>query len=161
VGAGDVPGEILNPDGAPAREVRVRLATRDDAVALARLCTQLGYPTRPEDMPLRLEHLAADPNMHVFVAEGDDGVVGLATLHIRHMINHEAPLGQLTTLVVDERSRGQGVGRVLVNAVEQQARARVCKRLIVTTALRRTDAHAFYEKLGFIHTGRRYGKDFA
>jgi GNAT superfamily N-acetyltransferase len=161
VGAGDVPREILNPDAASSRGLRVRLATTADAEALARLCTQLGYPTTAEEMPPRLERLAADPNMHVFVAEGDDGVVGLATLHIRHMINHAAPLAQLTTLVVDERSRGQGVGRLLVGTIEQLARDRVCRRLIVTTALRRTDAHAFYEKLGFVHTGRRYGKDFA
>jgi hypothetical protein len=31
----------------------------------------------------------------------------------------------------------------------------------VTTALRRADAHAFYERLDYKHTGRRYGKDFS
>lgn len=111
-------------------------------------------------MPGRLAVLATDPNITVLVAVTDAGVVGVATMHVRHMINHEAPLAQLTTLVVDERCRGQGVGRALVETVERLARERVCKRLVVTTALRRTDAHAFYEKLGFTHTGRRYGKDF-
>jgi GNAT superfamily N-acetyltransferase len=139
--------------------VRIRDATAADSAALARLCGQLGYPTSVEEMPARLMRLATDPNIRVLVAESDQGVVGLATMHVRHMINHDAPLAQLTTLVVDERCRGQGVGRALVETVERLARARPCKRLVVTTALRRTDAHAFYETLGFIHTGRRYGKD--
>jgi hypothetical protein len=30
----------------------------------------------------------------------------------------------------------------------------------VTTALQRAGAHAFYERIGYRHTGRRYGKDF-
>ena len=154
MGAADLPGQVLNGG------IHVRDATDADADGLARLCTQLGYPTASEDMPGRLARLATDPNIRVFVAVTGAGVVGLATMHVRHMINHEAPLAQLTTLVVDERCRGQGVGRALVETVERLARARVCKRLIVTTALRRTDAHAFYEKLGFTHTGRRYGKDF-
>jgi GNAT superfamily N-acetyltransferase len=76
-------------------------------------------------------------------------------------MNHEAPIGQLTLLVVDERHRSRGVGRTLVAAAEEWARARGAKRFVVTTALRRADAHAFYEKLEFKHTGRRYGKDFS
>jgi len=140
--------------------IQIRDATADDAAALARLCGQLGHPAKTEEMPARLARLATDPNIRVLVADSHEGVVGLATVHVRHMINHEAPLAQLTTLVVDEQFRGQGVGRALVATAERLAHERACKRLIVTTALRRTDAHAFYERLGFTHTGRRYGKDF-
>jgi hypothetical protein len=32
--------------------------------------------------------------------------------------------------------------------------------LFLTTAERRSDAHAFYERLGFERTGRRYAKRF-
>jgi ribosomal protein S18 acetylase RimI-like enzyme len=169
MGAGDIPREVLREPTTGSDSVgvgdatlfpRVRDATPADSAALARLCGQLGYPTSAEDMPARLARLATDPNIRVLVAENEHGVVGLAAMHVRHMINHEAPLAQLTTLVVDERCRGRGVGRALVDVVERFARERPCKRLVVNTALRRTDAHAFYEKLGFTHTGRRYGKDF-
>jgi len=44
--------------------------------------------------------------------------------------------------------------------VEHWARSRGCHRIVVTTALKRAEAHAFYERLGYRHTGRRYGKDF-
>ena len=51
--------------------------------------------------------------------------------------------------------------RALVDEAEAWARAQGCRRIIVTTALHRTGAHAFYERIGYAHTGRRYGKDFA
>jgi GNAT superfamily N-acetyltransferase len=141
--------------------ISVRDATPDDANALAQLCAQLGYPTDPRIMPARLARLVADPNARCLVATSDDEVSGLATVHLRYTLNHEAPIAQLTLLVVDEAHRVHGVGRMLVAAAEEWARSRGAKRFVVTTALRRTDAHAFYEKLEFQHTGRRYGKDFS
>jgi N-acetylglutamate synthase-like GNAT family acetyltransferase len=139
----------------------IRAAQASDAVALAELCGQLGYPTTPDALPPRLTRLDADPAVRTLVATTDGMVIGLATVHIRYTINHEAPLGQLTLLVVDERVRARGIGRALVAAAEAWAREQGCKRFVVTTALHRNDAHAFYEKLGFKHTGRRYGKDFS
>ena len=141
-------------------QVSVRDAEESDAPAIASLCGQLGYSTPAEAVAPRMDRLREHGQGRVIVAVVDGSPVGLATIHIRHMINHEAPIGQLTLLVVDERVRGQGVGRELVAESEAWARGRGCKRFVVTTALRRADAHAFYEKLGFTHTGRRYGKDF-
>jgi GNAT superfamily N-acetyltransferase len=86
--------------------------------------------------------------------------MGLVTIHVRYTLNHEAPIAQITLLVVEESSRGQGVGRALVEATERFALERGAKRIVVTTALQRADAHAFYERIGYAHTGRRYGKDF-
>ena len=142
-------------------DVLIRDAEERDAPAIASLCGQLGYPTPAEAIVPRIDRLRENGQARVIVAVVDDSPVGLATIHLRHMINHEAPIGQLTLLVVDERVRGHGVGRMLVAESEEWARARGCKRFIVTTALRRAEAHAFYERLGFTHTGRRYGKDFA
>lgn len=141
--------------------ISVRDATIDDAEALAWLCEQLGYPTDSRIMPARLARLQSDPDARCLVATSEQGVAGLATVHLRHTLNHEAPIAQLTLLVVDEAHRTRGVGRTLVAAAEEWVRARGAKRFVVTTALRRADAHAFYEKLQFTHTGRRYGKDFS
>jgi GNAT superfamily N-acetyltransferase len=140
--------------------LHVRPAERGDADALARLCTQLGYPAQTADMPSRIDRLGNDASVSSLVAVDDGAVVGLITTHLRYTMNHAAPLAQITLLVVDEMCRGKGIGRELVTAAESWALARGCKRIVVTTALQRSDAHAFYEKLSFAHTGRRYGKDF-
>lgn len=138
----------------------VRDARVTDDVAIAALCEQLGYPVAPGVMPARLDRLARDANAQVFVAALDTRVVGLETVHVRYTLNHEAPIAQITLLVVDESTRGIGAGRALVEAAERFARDRGAKRIVVTTALHRAGAHAFYERVGYAHTGRRYGKDF-
>ena len=141
-------------------ETAVRDARAEDSDALSRLCAQLGYPANESAIPPRLARLQADPNARALVADAGDGPIGLATVHLRHTINHEAPIAQLTLLVVDESQRTRGVGRALVEAAERWAHSRGCHRIVVTTALQRAEAHAFYERVGYRHTGRRYGKDF-
>jgi GNAT superfamily N-acetyltransferase len=138
----------------------VRDARSTDAEAMSRLCEQLGYPAPAGAIPRRLVRLQQDPNARALVADAGEGPVGLATVHIRHTINHEAPIAQLTLLVVDESQRSRGVGRALVEEAERWAHAQGCHRIVVTTTLQRTGAHAFYERIGYRHTGRRYGKDF-
>jgi GNAT superfamily N-acetyltransferase len=141
--------------------LRVRTAEASDSDALARLCTQLGYPAQASEMPARLSRLHNDPNARAFVAVDGDEVHGLITTHVRYTMNHAAPIAQITLLVVDEAQRGRGIGRALVTASEAWARECGCQRIVVTTALHRADAHAFYESVDYAHTGRRYGKDFA
>lgn len=141
-------------------DITIREARTSDGVALAELCTQLGYPTEPAAVPSRLDRLAADGNARVLVAQYGDSIVGLTTIHLRYTMNHHAPIAQLTLLVVDETHRTLGAGRALVRAAETWARERGSERLVVTTALHRDVAHAFYERLGYVHTGRRYARDF-
>jgi GNAT superfamily N-acetyltransferase len=138
----------------------VRESTVDDAEALARLSTQLGYPADAASMPERVTRLAGDRNARAFVASEGERIVGMTTIHLRHTLNHAAPIAQITLLVVDETIRSRGAGRALVEAAEEWAKSRGAKRVAVTTALDRAGAHAFYERLGYSHTGRRYAKDF-
>jgi GNAT superfamily N-acetyltransferase len=125
---------------------------------VAVLLSQLGYPTTSTEVPGRLERLVTIDRATAFVAEVGGRVVGLATVHILSVLNRPRDVAWLTSLVVDESARGSGVGRGLVAAVEDFARASGCERLSVTTQEHRADAHAFYERLGLPQTGRRFGK---
>jgi GNAT superfamily N-acetyltransferase len=106
-----------------------------------------------------MERLAASDADRVVIAHEDGGVVGLAVLHTSLSVEYDEPAAKLSAIVVDEASRGRGVGRALAEAIEAEARARGCCILFLTTAERRADAHAFYSRLGFEHTGRRYVKE--
>jgi ribosomal protein S18 acetylase RimI-like enzyme len=47
----------------------------------------------------------------------------------------------------------------LVEEMEKEAARRGCRLIFLTTAVRREeDAHAFYERIGFEETGRRFSK---
>jgi GNAT superfamily N-acetyltransferase len=135
----------------------IRDARAADAHAIAGLLTQLGYPSDADAVEERLERLRVVGD-RVIVAEVDGDVVGIVHLQVTPAIERERPAGQLGALVVDEGHRGQGIGRALVEAVEQEARLRGCELIYLTTAERRDDAHAFYERLGLEHVGRRYSR---
>ncbi|HXE92548.1 MAG TPA: GNAT family N-acetyltransferase [Gaiellaceae bacterium] len=135
----------------------IRDARAADAAAIAELLGELGYPATGAAVTSRLERLVIVGD-RVVVADVDGEVAGLAHLHVSPTIEHERPAGKLGALVVAESHRGRGIGRLLVEAVEEEATARGCGIFFVTTAERRDDAHAFYESLGLERTGRRYGR---
>jgi GNAT superfamily N-acetyltransferase len=93
------------------------------------------------------------------VAEAEERVVGLASLHESISIERDRTAAKVSSIVVDQASRGHGVGRALMEELEQEARLRGCALIFLTTAERRADAHAFYQALGYEHTGRRFAKD--
>ena len=138
-------------------DYRVRPATADDAPAVAALLAQLGYDTPADAVPPRLYAVSREGGT-VFIAEGEEGPLGLAALTSHAAIHSAAPVGYITALVVAEQARGKGVGRALVDAAERWARARGCARLSVTSAERRDDAHEFYPACGLPYTGRRFSK---
>jgi N-acetylglutamate synthase-like GNAT family acetyltransferase len=138
--------------------VDIRDARPDDAAELAELLGQLGYPGEVDAVGRRLERLGASDADRLLVAEADGRIVGLAGVHVCHSLEYDRDAAKLSALVVDEERRGTGVGRALVAAAEAEARARGCELLFLTTAERRTGAHAFYRALGFEETGRRFAK---
>jgi GNAT superfamily N-acetyltransferase len=135
----------------------IRDAGPGDAEALAGLLGQLGYPAQSRVILPRLERLGIVGD-RVVVADLDGQVVGLAHLQVAPAIEYDRPAAKIGALVVDESHRGQGIGCALVEAMETEARARGCVLLYLTTAEGRADAHAFYDRVGLRHTGRRYGK---
>jgi N-acetylglutamate synthase-like GNAT family acetyltransferase len=138
--------------------VEIRDARPEDAAALARLIDQLGYPTSAEAVAARLQRLEASPADRLFVAELDGEVVGAASLHVSLTLEYDEPVAKLSAIVVDERHRRGGIGEALARAVENEARAQGCCLVFLTTAERRADAHAFYRRLGYEETGRRFAK---
>jgi aminoglycoside 6'-N-acetyltransferase I len=140
-------------------DVEIRQLRHEDAAAVAGLLGQLGYPAPPEAVERRLVGLLdSEADLQLVAVEGSR-IVGLAGLQLGLSLEYDGPVGKLSELVVDEDHRGQGLGRMMVQAVEREARARGCVLLYLTTAHRRKSAHAFYERVGFVETGKRYVKE--
>jgi len=140
----------------------VREAMPDDAAEVARLFGELGYPTPAEVMAERMRAYAAAGETALVA---DDGVaragrrlLGVLTIHITPVLHRAGAVGRLTSLVVEESARGRGVGRALVAAAEARFEAAGCVLAEVTSNKSRADAHAFYERLGYVGTSFRFGK---
>jgi len=123
------------------------------------LLGDLGYPATEAQAAERIARVEGDASTSLIVAEIDGEVAGLAALHLQNVIERDDVGSHVAALVVGEQFRRRGVGEALMEALEDEARARGSRYLALNTAHRRADAHAFYEALGYEHTGRRYGKE--
>ncbi len=139
----------------------IRETTQDDAPAVAALLGELGYPTSADQAAERIGRIAVDPTTWVIVAEEDSELAGLGALHVQNLVERDEPGCEVAGLVVGQRFRRRGIGELLMQALEDEARRRGGKFMVLNTAHRRADAHAFYEALGYEHTGRRYAKQLA
>lgn len=137
----------------------IRPAARHDAPEIARLLTALGHATAAEDVAERWGEWAAQGNAALVAARTDGTLAGLVTLHQMRVLHRPRPVGRITALVVDAAARGEGIGRALVAAAEETLARAGCGLLEITSNVRLTDAHAFYEHLGYERTSVRLAKD--
>jgi len=86
----------------------------------------------------------------VLVAEQAAGVLGFIVVHWLPFPMLAGTEAYVSDLIVGRQSRGQGIGRDLVAAAEQEARARSCVRLMLNNRVTAESfQRAFYPKLGF------------
>lgn len=148
----------MRPPGHSAQPALIRAPRSDDVSAIAGLLGQLGYPAAAEAVEARLAGLAHQSHLAVFVADVGRTPVGLASAYVIPVVHADHPVAVLSALVVHDGQRRRGVARQLVEAVEAWARDRRAYRITVASGLARADAQAFYERLGYEHTSRRYSK---
>jgi ribosomal protein S18 acetylase RimI-like enzyme len=137
----------------------IRDAKLSDAPALAALMCELGYETSSAEMSRRLKSILSDPRYGTFVAEIDNeirGMIGTLT-HASH--EHNDLSGKIIALMVSRKHRHSGIGRMLIEAAEKDFANKNITRISLTTRFEREEAHQFYEALGYLRTGFRFGKN--
>jgi ribosomal protein S18 acetylase RimI-like enzyme len=87
--------------------------------------------------------------------------LGLIALHRCRMLQYATPVMRVTVLVVAERARRRGVGKLLVQHAEHLAAAAGSEAVELTSAVGRTEAHAFYRGLGYDASSLRFRKALA
>ncbi len=133
----------------PIRPVRA-----DDADALARLTTELGYPVDAATLRRRLAPLIDTPDGTVLVAV-DDGDRPIGWVHVARTRLLEADeRAVLHGLVVAEEHRSGGVGAALLEAAEGWAVAHGIGTMLVRSRSTRARAHRFYLEHGYTETKR-------
>jgi GNAT superfamily N-acetyltransferase len=79
---------------------------------------------------------------------GGGQVVGWVHVHLR-LIVESGLRAEVAGLVVDERYRGAGIGRLLIRSAEQWALRQGCWAVHIHSNVVREGALAFYEKIGY------------
>jgi GNAT superfamily N-acetyltransferase len=143
-------------------DIEVREAVLTDAPEVVRLLSLLGHAMSTGTAEARLAAFR-ESGEHVLVAtrDGSESLLGAVTLHVTPVMHRVGPIGRFTAVVVDESARGKGIGSTLIRAAEEFLRAQGCAMIEVTSNKKRTDAHAFYERLGYTATSFRFAKPVA
>jgi GNAT superfamily N-acetyltransferase len=103
------------------------------------------------------DKMADYPNYKVYVAEIDNQVVGTFALLIMDNLAHiGTPSGIIEDVVVDTDFQGQGIGKLMMNFALEKCRHFGCYKMVLSSNLKRVEAHQFYENLGFEKHGFSY-----
>jgi ribosomal protein S18 acetylase RimI-like enzyme len=118
----------------------------DLCAAVNRLVSQLSRSSAPPSRSV-LERMVADDGTTLFVARGDDGIVGMLTL-----ATFQIPTGVrawIEDVVVDETARGTGVAVALVQAALDRSAALGARTVDLTSRPHREAANRLYLRMGF------------
>ena len=97
--------------------------------------------------------LRAVPTARVFLAYLGGEAVGLATCFVGFSTFSARPIINVHDLAVLESTRGRGVGRALLTAVEEEARTMGCCKLTLEVNERNQRAMQLYQSAGFTQAG--------
>jgi GNAT superfamily N-acetyltransferase len=134
-----------------------REATRADLPAIVAMLVDdvLGkardFPVVDEAYERAFVDIAADPrNLLVVADDGGEVVACMQITYIPGLGRHGSERSLIEAVRVRSDRRGHGVGSRLTTWAIEQARARGCALVQLTSDKSRTDAHRFYERLGFV-----------
>ncbi|MGC0330859.1 GNAT superfamily N-acetyltransferase [Streptomyces sp. SAI-170] len=137
-------------------DLEIRRATAEDIPAIVAMLADdpLGAQREsPDDLTPYLtayERLAADPNQHLVVAVRESAVVGTLQLTVIPGLSRRGSTRSIIEAVrVHADERGSGLGTRLIEWAIEESRRQRCQLVQLTSDVTRTDAHRFYERLGF------------
>ena len=135
----------------------VRAATLADEGAALDLIEELFEPpgSRPsgyrrERAASALRHAVEQPEADVLLAMDGERPVGLASVYVDVQTIRFGQRCWLEDLVITASERGRGIGRQLLDAATEWARAHRCTHLGLVSAAARRDAHRFYVANGMM-----------
>jgi GNAT superfamily N-acetyltransferase len=122
--------------------------TIDDLPASRTLLAQLGYPMDARETRQRHDAVTGSGDHALLVAEQDGRVIAFCHVFIRPALD-KPPEAVVQALVVDQSCRGNGVGKIMMQAVETWAVEKGFASVALMSHVSRQAAHAFYGALGY------------
>lgn len=128
----------------------IRAPRPTDIDMLVKLTAELGYAATAAQLQARLTILILEfrSTHYVRVAEAADQLLGWVQAERRLSLETGERI-ELVGLVVSETAKRSGVGRQLVQSVEEWARTQNVLQLVVRSNVVRAESHLFYPALGF------------
>ena len=132
-------------------EINIRKAVKQDCPRLMELIHELAvYEKAPQEVTVPPEHFSESgfgpcPVWWAFVAEVDAKVEGFALYYIRYS-TWKGQRMYLEDIIITEKMRGKGLGKLLFDALIEEAREKNFKALVWQVLEWNEPAIHFYQK---------------
>lgn len=134
----------------------VRKAEKHDVESLVLLTHQLGYSVCASEIENKMKKYENDSSYFLYVAEHNHQVLGYVAISLSEPFIYLQKKMTVDALVVNEKSRGLGIGKKLMETVHMQAEKLNCLMIELTSGVPRKIAHELYYKLGYTDCDRLY-----
>ncbi|HET7839059.1 MAG TPA: GNAT family N-acetyltransferase [Rectinemataceae bacterium] len=134
---------------ASQEEARVRPARAEDAAAISRIVREeLGYEASEEEVGAALALLCPQDSNLILVVERGGRLLGYGHAAAKPSL-WLGRIAELQTFAIEAPSQGQGLGSLLLGAIEAELAARGYEQLKLGSRTERAAAHRFYEARGY------------
>lgn len=145
-------------------DIFIREAREQDIARILELYREAGIEAEPGFTPqqacAQLALFRRYPSLRVFVAELEGEVVGTYELLIMdNLAKRGRKSGVVEDVAVSPRHQGRGIGRAMMRHAQAQCRMEGCYKLALSSGLKRSGAHDFYDALGFEKHGYSFRVD--
>jgi len=97
------------------------------------------------------------PNYKIYIAVFDGEIIGTFALAVMDNLAHMGtPSGLIEDVVVKENWQAKGIGKQMMKFAMECCRTYGCYKVVLSSNLKRENAHHFYESLGF----KKHGYSF-
>src|SRR5262245_35409992 len=145
-------------------KLRVRAASESDLEKILALYAQAEFDAG-KVLPVAtakqlFERFADYPDYTLYVAEHGEEIVGTFALLVMHNLGHlGAPSAIVGDVAVAPALQGNGIGKAMMQFALELCRGKGCYKLMLSSNLKREQAHAFYDSLGFERHGFSFRVD--
>ncbi len=139
-----------------------RVVTRHDLPRILDLYARAldGKALAVDDAEKLFERICSYPDYQLYLCEHDGRLAGTFALLIMDNLGEcGTPSGIVEDVVVEPGYRRRGVGRAMMEHALEICRQKGCYKMMLSSNLHRTGAHAFYESLGFEKHGYSFRID--
>ncbi|MCL6220479.1 GNAT family N-acetyltransferase [Zunongwangia pacifica] len=138
-------------------KLKIREAKIDDFDIIFRFINQL----KESEFDKATQHQIFSENLKqqnilYFVAEVEDQVIGFVSCHIQSLLHHASKIAEIQEFFIAEDFRRKGYGKIILDHLISVIKALKIPQIELSTNIKRTNTHKFYENYGFKVTSYKF-----
>ena len=128
------------------------IAGKEDMMGILELYKQLNQSNENftiDEINKTLDKIEKN-NIKYFIAKENKRIVGSCYIIIIPNLTYNGKsIGYIENVIIDEKYRRKGIGKEIMRMAIKYAEEEECYKIVLQSGIGRTEAHKFYESIGF------------